>query len=63
MRKITVVPHNPEWAGEFERIKSELTLALGGLALAVEHVGSTSVAGLYAKPVIDIDIVIDNNTF
>ncbi|MCL2080678.1 MAG: GrpB family protein [Oscillospiraceae bacterium] len=63
MRKITVVPHNPEWAGEFERIKSELTRALGGLALAVEHVGSTSVTGLYAKPVIDIDIVIDNNTF
>ena len=62
-KMIKVVPYNPEWAGEFERIKSGLTRALGDLALAVEHVGSTSDPGLYAKPIIDIDIVIDNNTF
>ncbi len=39
-------------------IKAELEEALGELSLSVEHVGSTSVAGLSAKPIIDIDVVV-----
>ena len=39
-------------------IKDELTSALGQLAIGIEHVGSTSVRGLSAKPIIDIDVVI-----
>ena len=39
-------------------IKDELTSALGQLAIGIEHVGSTSVEGLSAKPIIDIDVVI-----
>ena len=39
-------------------IKDELTSALGQLAMRIEHIGSTSVEGLSAKPIIDIDVVI-----
>jgi len=67
MRRITVAPYDPGWADEFERIKKELMQelmpALSGVVLAAEHVGSTSVPGLYAKPIIDIDIVIETGMF
>ena len=57
-KKVVVVPYNPEWKWDFEKIKKELNSALGELAERIEHVGSTSVEGLPAKPCIDIDIVI-----
>lgn len=60
---IKVVSYDPRWADAFEQIKSELESALKGSILAVEHVGSTSVPGLYAKPVIDIDVVIEKGMF
>ena len=56
--KVVVVPYDPEWKSDFEAIKKELEAALGELAVAIEHVGSTSVEGLSAKPCIDIDVVI-----
>ena len=59
VRKIVVAPYNPVWKNEFEQIKSELSCALSDLVISIEHVGSTSVPGLYAKPIIDIDIVIE----
>jgi len=63
-RKIMVVPYDNNWKNEFERIKAELLPVLGDIAVAVEHVGSTSVEGLAAKPIIDIDVVIrDYNSF
>jgi GrpB-like predicted nucleotidyltransferase (UPF0157 family) len=53
------VPYNPEWAHQFNSLKAELEQALTGLNYtSIEHVGSTSVPGLTAKPVIDIDIII-----
>lgn len=55
---VIVVPYNPEWAEQFRKIAKELKQLLGELAIAVEHVGSTSVPGLAAKPIIDIDVVI-----
>ena len=63
MRKIIVVAYNPDWEKEFEQIKSELIPVLSDLILNIEHVGSTSVPGLYAKPIIDIDIVIELELF
>lgn len=44
----------------FENIRQELVSAIGDLAICIEHVGSTSVEGLSAKPIIDIDVVISN---
>ena len=60
-RYIVVQTYDDKWHDDFEAIKAEVSAALGDTALSVEHVGSTSVHGLSAKPVIDIDIVVKNN--
>ena len=57
-RRVIVEPYDEAWAQDFAGIAAELRAALGDLALRIEHVGSTSVRGLSAKPVIDIDVVI-----
>ena len=59
-RHIVVEPYNEAWQQDFAAIKAELEPALGALALRIEHVGSTSVPGLSAKPIIDIDVVIED---
>ena len=57
-RKVIVLPYDKVWKSDFEAIKAEIEEALGDLILCVEHVGSTSVEGMSAKPCIDIDVVI-----
>ena len=57
---IEISEHDSQWASSFDGLKNALMNALGDLALAVEHVGSTAVSGLAAKPIIDIDVVIDS---
>ena len=61
-KRVIVKPYDESWKQAFEDIKSELDEALGDLALRIEHVGSTSVEGLSAKPIIDIDVVIENES-
>ena len=57
---ILVTAYDSDWPMRFSRIRAELDRALGALPVrAIEHVGSTSVPGLAAKPVIDIDVVVD----
>ena len=56
--KVIVLPYNKAWKTEFEQIKGELLDAIGDLIIDIEHVGSTSVEGMSAKPCIDIDVVI-----
>lgn len=53
-RQIDLVDYCPHWPEEFERHRSIIADALGDSALRIEHVGSTSVPGLAAKPIIDI---------
>ena len=53
-----VVHWQPEWPVRFKEISAALLPALQGLICSIEHVGSSSVPGLAAKPIIDIDIVI-----
>jgi len=55
---VEVVPPDPGWPDEFERVRARVVDALGARALSVEHVGSTSVPGLWAKPVIDVDVTV-----
>ena len=55
---IEVVPANPRWPDDYEQLAALVRGALGDKALAVEHVGSTAVPGLPAKPVIDVDLTI-----
>ena len=58
--RVTVVPYDEAWTSAFDDIRCELERGLGALALSIEHVGSTSVEGLSAKPCIDIDVIIED---
>lgn len=57
-RIVTVVDYDPAWPTQFEELRSRIWRAVGNVAMSVEHVGSTSVPGLAAKPIIDIDVVV-----
>jgi GrpB-like predicted nucleotidyltransferase (UPF0157 family) len=58
---IVLVDYQPEWPSQYEREASRIRAALADRALVVEHVGSTSVPGLAAKPRIDILLVVANS--
>lgn len=60
IKKVVVVPYTANWAAEFEKLKSVFQNYLKTLICNIEHVGSTAVPGLSAKPIIDIDIIISN---
>jgi GrpB-like predicted nucleotidyltransferase (UPF0157 family) len=51
-----VVEYDPNWPRQFEALAAVLAEAMGDLALRIHHVGSTSIPGMAAKPVLDIDI-------
>ena len=55
-----IVDYDPLWPVVFADLKRVIETTLGGLALSVEHVGSTAVPGLAAKPIIDLDVVIES---
>ncbi|HET7464149.1 MAG TPA: GrpB family protein [Longimicrobium sp.] len=57
-REIAIAGYDPEWPKKFERHAAVIAGALGAGALRVEHIGSTSVPGLAAKPIIDILVVV-----
>lgn len=59
-KRVVVLPYDTAWKDAFEKIKAEIYAALGDLAVGIEHVGSTAVEGLSAKPCIDIDVVISD---
>ena len=58
-RPVVIVDYDPQWPVLFAELRAVLWAALGDVALAIEHVGSTSVPGLAAKPIIDLDVVIE----
>lgn len=53
-REIVVVPHDPNWAAEFEREAALIREIFGDSLTDVHHIGSTSIPNIYAKPIIDI---------
>lgn len=57
-KRVVVVPYNEQWKTDFEIIKQHLLTTVNDVTIGIEHIGSTSVEGLSAKPIIDIDIVI-----
>jgi GrpB-like predicted nucleotidyltransferase (UPF0157 family) len=61
-QEIVVADYDPAWPGWFERAAEGIRAALGETALEIHHVGSTSVPGLMAKPLIDIDLVVADTT-
>jgi GrpB-like predicted nucleotidyltransferase (UPF0157 family) len=60
-RKIKIVDYDPDWPQKFETHAKRLGDSLGGTALRIEHIGSTSVPGLAAKPIIDILVVVSDS--
>lgn len=55
---IVIHDYNPNWPNEFEAIRADLARILEDLAMRIDHIGSTSVPGLGAKDVIDIQITV-----
>src|SRR5258708_1722840 len=54
---IIVVEYDPEWPKVFEELRDHVAVTLSDLAVAIEHIGSTAVPGMAAKPIIDMDVV------
>ena len=59
---ITVVDYDPLWPQRFQDTAVRVREALGGEALSVEHIGSTSVPGLAAKPILDVLLTVTDVT-
>jgi GrpB-like predicted nucleotidyltransferase (UPF0157 family) len=61
-RPVEVAPYDPGWTSEFARLSSIVRGALGDRVLTLEHVGSTAVPGLAAKPVVDADLIVADSS-
>ena len=59
---IVIEKYNAAWPDEFELIRTELEQILGPLALRIDHIGSTSVPGLGAKDIIDVQVTVSDLT-
>lgn len=57
-----IVDYDPTWPAVFERLRARLEPVLAGVPASIEHVGSTAVPGLAAKPVVDMDVVVSDGT-
>ena len=57
---VKLVPHNSKWAELFEEEKQILKKTFGDTILAIEHIGSTAVPGIPAKPIIDINVGVES---
>jgi GrpB-like predicted nucleotidyltransferase (UPF0157 family) len=60
--RVRVAPHSDHWSDVFEHERKLLAEGLGGLVLDIQHVGSTAVPDLTAKPIIDIAVAIANDS-
>lgn len=56
--KIEIIPYQERWPVEFQALGARLRQALGNHALRIDHIGSTSVPGLAAKDIIDVQITV-----
>ncbi|MEU4689303.1 GrpB family protein [Actinoplanes sp. NPDC023714] len=56
---IEIVDYDPSWPARFATVGAALRAALGPVAVRIDHIGSTSVPGLAAKPVVDIQVSVD----
>ena len=61
-KRVMVVSYDEAWKSAFEEIKAEIEDAIADLIVGIEHVGSTSVEGMSAKPCIDVDVIIKDYT-
>ena len=57
-KPVVVVDYDPGWVVTFETLREQIAGVVGDAASAIEHVGSTAVPGLAAKPIIDMDVLL-----
>lgn len=57
-----IEPHQAKWKIEFDQLKDVLLQVLEGFEVDVQHVGSTAIPELFAKPILDIDIILNNKS-
>jgi GrpB-like predicted nucleotidyltransferase (UPF0157 family) len=55
---VFIQDYDPAWQDAFSKLAARVTNALGNLTVTVEHIGSTAVPGLAAKPIIDLDVIL-----
>jgi len=55
---VVIVEYNPSWPLRFAALAARAAAVLGSIPVAIEHVGSTAVPGLAAKPIIDLDVIV-----
>lgn len=60
--KVEIADYDPVWPEQFARVASHIREVLGPVVLSLEHVGSTAVPGLAAKPVIDVNMVVRDSS-
>lgn len=60
IKRVELMPPNPEWAVQFEDAAAEIKAILGDNCIAVHHIGSTAIPDIYAKPIVDILPVVKN---
>lgn len=63
MNVTLVKPYDPAWPSQFLQISAFVKTGLDGVSHRVEHIGSTAIPGMMAKPIIDLDVVISPGTF
>ena len=61
-KRIVIADYNRDWADQFDALKRALWPHVAHVAATIEHVGSTSIVGLEAKPIIDMDIIVADET-
>ena len=62
-REICVVSYNPDWPEQFQAEANDIIEVLGENAISTHHIGSTAIPGIFAKPTIDILLVVKSHTF
>jgi len=58
-----LVPYDPDWGHSYEALRHNLSALLGRRAIDIQHVGSTSIRGVAAKPILDVDVLIDRRAW
>ena len=61
-RPYTVVPYDPNWVLIYGKEKEIISNVFGEIALRIEHIGSTSVEGIWAKPQVDILVIVEDSS-